>query len=171
MSEDLRQKLINLAASSQLFTLRPGDDCDLYLERTIVDAKYYGVASKEKIAKLYTAKMWLVEPERTVKYREIIKEQEGSASVLPAPKLSFEKSAFKGKVFFKKEKGVAFGFKKPADPTSFGKVYDYDFDVTKIRGPVKDLVEGNGWKFEQIILDYKPPSGRASVSAVNAAPL
>jgi len=154
--QDIRQKLIDLGASSQLFTIRPADDCELYLEHTIVDAKYYGVASKEQVAKRYAAKMWLVEPERTVKYREITKEQEASVGVLPAPKLSFEKSAFKGKVLFKKEKGLAIGFKKPADPSSFGKVYQYDFDVMKIRGPVKDLVEANGWKFEQILLDYKP---------------
>lgn len=155
LSEDLRQKLIGLGASSQLFTIKPGEDCDLYLEHTIVDAKYYGIASQEKLAKQYAAKMWLVEPERTVKYREIIQEQERSVGVLPAPKLSFEKSAFKGKVLFKKEKGVAFGFKKPADPSSFGKAYQYDFDVTKIRGPVKEVVEANGWRFEQIILDYQ----------------
>jgi len=155
LSEDLRQKLINLSASNQLFTIRRGEDCDLYLEHTIVDAKYYGVASQEKTSKRYSAKIWLVEPERTVKYREIIQEQDRSIGVLPAPKLSFEKSAFKGKVLFKKEKGVAFGFRKPADPSSFGKVYDYDFDVTKIRGPVKELVEASGWKFEQIIMDYR----------------
>lgn len=161
MYEDLRQKLINLGKSGQPFTIRPGDDCDLYLQQTIVDAEYYGTASKEKLTKLYAAKMWLVETERTVKYREIIKEQEASAGILPAPRLTFQKSAFKGKVLFKKEKGVAFGFKKPADPTSFGKVYDYDFDVTKIRGPVKQLVEANGWRFEQIILDYKPSGEQA----------
>lgn len=125
----------------------------------IVDAKYYGVASKEKVKKRYAAKMWLVEPERTVKYREIIQEETGSVGVLPAPKLSAEKSFFKGKVLFKKEKEIAFGFKKPADPSSFGKVYEYDFDVRKIRDPVKNLVEANGWKFEQIIMDYQP-SGR-----------
>jgi predicted amidophosphoribosyltransferase len=38
-------------------------------------------------------------------------------------------------------------------------VYDYDFDVMKIRGPVKELVESNGWKFEQIIFDYRSAAG------------
>ena len=104
--------------------------------------------------------MWLVEPERTVKYREIIREQKQDLGVLPASKLSFEKSVFKGKVLFQKEKGAAFGFKKHADPSSFGKAYEYDFDVTRIRGPVKHLVEANGWKFEQIILDYQPACGQ-----------
>ena len=156
LSESLRQKLVELGTSSGLFTIRPGTDCDLYLEHEIVDAKYYGVASKEQVKKQYAGKIWLVEQDRTVKYREIIEEQTGSASVLPAPKLSFQKSAFKGKVLFKKEKEVAFGFKKPADPTSFGKVYQIDFDVRKIRDPVKQLVEANGWKFEQIVMDFQP---------------
>ena len=162
LSEDLKGKLIDLGASSQLFTIRQGEDCDLYLEHTIVNAKYYGVASQEKTSKRYSAKIWLVEPERTVKYREIIQEQDRSVGILPAPKLSFEKSTFKGKVLFKKEKGVAFGFKKPADPSSFGKAYQYDFDVTKIRGPVKELVEASGWKFEQIIMDYRAPPKQQS---------
>ena len=156
LSADLRQKLIDLRTSNPSLTIRPGEDCDLYLEQTIVDAKYYGVASKEKVSKKYAAKMWLVEPERTVKYREIIQEQDSSVGVFPTPKLSFQKSTFKGKALFHKEKGISIGFKKPADPSSFGKVYEYDFDVTKIRGPVKELVEANGWRFEQIILDYQP---------------
>jgi hypothetical protein len=156
LPESLKQQLIDLGKSNELFTIRPGEDCDLYLEDKIVDANYYGVASKESLKKQYAAKIWLVEPAHTVKYREVIDEQSTSAGVLPTPKLSFQKSFFKGKVLFQKEKGAGFGFKKPADPTSFGKVYQYDFDVTKIRGPVKQLVESNGWKFEQVILDYRP---------------
>ena len=133
MSAALREKLIDLGTSNPLFTIRPGDDCDLYLAHTIVDAKYYGIGSKERVKKQYAAKMWLVESERAVKYREVIQEQDKSIGVLPAPKLGFQKS--------------------------FGKVYDYDFDVIKIRGPVKELVESNGWKFEQIIFDYRPAGG------------
>jgi hypothetical protein len=160
LSSALRQKLIDLGTSNSSFTIRLGDDCDLYLAHTIVDSKYYGIASKEQVKKQYAAKMWLVEPERTVKYREIIQERDQSLGVLPFPKLSFQKSFVKGKVLFQKEKGVAFGFKKPADPDSFGRVYDYDFDVAKIRGPVKELVESDGWKFEQIIQDYRPTRGQ-----------
>ena len=162
MPDGIRERLLALGASSQLFTVCPGEDCDLYLEHAIVDAKYYGVASKENLKKKYAAKMWLVEEERVVKYREIIKEQSSSVGVLPLPKLSAEKSFFKGKALFKKEMGVGVGFKKPGDPSSFRKVYQYDFDVTQIRGPVKELVEANGWKFEQIIMDYKPNKREAS---------
>jgi len=128
----------------------------LYLEHRIVDAEYYGIASKEAVRKKYAAKLWLVPGQRTVKYREIIEEKAASAGVLPAPKLMMKKSFFKGKVLFKKEKETAFGFKKPLDPSSLGKVYQYDFDVEKIRKPVRELVRSEGWRFEQIITDYAP---------------
>ena len=160
-----------MSQSIQQFTISPGKDCDLYLEHSIVDAKFYGIASKEQVKKQYAAKIWIVDQERTVKYREIIQEASSSAGVLPAPKLSFEKSTFKGKVLFKKEKEVAFGFKKPADPSSFGKVYEYDFDVRKIRDPIKDLVESDGWKFEQIITDYHPLAGQQKYCSQCGGPL
>jgi hypothetical protein len=156
LSDGLRERLLALGTTSQLVTIRPGEDCDLYLEHAIVDAQYFGVASRESLKKRYSAKMWLVEDERVVKYREIIREQSSSAGLLPVPKLSAEKTFFKGKVLFKKEMGVGVGFKKPGDPSSSGKVYQYDFDVAKIRGPVKELVESSGWRFEQIIMNYKP---------------
>lgn len=149
-----------MSQTTQQFTISPGKDCDLYLEHSIVDAKVYGIASKEKVKKLYAAKIWIVDESRTVKYREIIQETSSSAGVLPTPKLNFQKTAFKGKVLFKKEKEVAFGFKKPSDPASFGKAYEYDFDVRKIRDPVKDLVESEGWKFEQIVTDHHPLAGQ-----------
>ncbi len=59
--------------------------------------------------------------------------------------------------------GVGVGFKKPGDPSSVGTVYKYDFDVNRIRGPVKELVEANGWKFEQIIMDHKPSKRAVSI--------
>jgi len=156
LTGNLRLKLLELGSSNPLFSIKPGDDCDLYLEHSIVDSQYYGVASKEKVKKRYRAKIWLIERDRTVKYREILEAQSGSVGVLPAPKLTVEKSFIKGKVLFKKEREVAFGFRKSADSTSFGKVYQYDFEVQRIRDPVKQLVESEGWKFEEIITDYSP---------------
>ena len=57
LSATIREKLIDLGTSNPLFTIRPGDDCDLYLAHTIVDAKYYGIGSKERVKKQYAAKM------------------------------------------------------------------------------------------------------------------
>ena len=48
-----------------------------------------------------------------------------------------EKKFFRGKIFVHKEFSKEWSFRKRGDPTSFGKVYDYSFDVKKIRMPIK----------------------------------
>ena len=149
---ELIQTLLRLGESSQDFKITPSSDCDLLVEHKIIDAKYFGVVSEEKLKKTYRAKMWLDEGSKEVKYQEILEDQSRSVGVLPAPKLEFSKSFFKGKSLFQKEKSIAFGFKRPLDPTSLGKVYDYSFDVEKVRRPIRQAVEGAGWKFTQIIL-------------------
>lgn len=148
----LIEAILTLAKNSGDFTVSPSTDCDLRVEQKIVDATYYGVTSQEKVRKTYRAKMWLNDDVKVVKYQEILADTSRSIGVLPTPKLEFGKSMFKGKVLFKKERGAAFGFKKPLDPTSFGKTYDYSFDVEKIRGPIRKTVEAAGWKFEHVIL-------------------
>jgi hypothetical protein len=69
---------------------------------------------------------------RKKKYQEILADRSSVMGVLPTPQLQFEKSIWKGKVLFKKEKGVGFEFKKPLDLGSFGKAYDFSFDTEKI---------------------------------------
>jgi hypothetical protein len=149
---ELIEAIFTLAENNADFTALPSTDCDLQVKQKIVDATYYGVASQENVRKTYRAKMWLNDDAKVVKYQEILADTSRSIGVLPTPKLEFGKSMFKGKVLFKKERGAAFGFKKPLDPTSFGKAYNYSFDVEKIRGPIKEAVEAAGWKFEHVIL-------------------
>ncbi len=149
---ELMQSLLKLGENNPDFTISTSNDSDLLLERKIVDVKYYGLASEEKVAKTYRAKIWLDEGAREVKYQEILADQSRNIGILPSSKLEFKKSIFKGKVLFQKEKSVAFGFKEPFDPKSFGKVYDYSFDVETVRDPVRRTVENAGWKFNQVIL-------------------
>lgn len=149
---ELIQKLLRLGESSPDFKITSSRDCDLLVERKIVDVKYFGLVSEEKLKRTYRAKMWLDDGAKEVKYQEILEDQSRSVGVLPAPKLEFSKSFFKGKTLFQKEKGTAFGFKRPLDPTSLERVYDYSYHVEKIREPIKQAVEGAGWKFTQIIL-------------------
>ena len=150
--DDLIRSLLKLGESNSEFSIVRSEESDLLLERRIVDAKYYGVASEEKLRKTYRARMWLDDAKKEVRYQEILEDQSGSVGVVPTPKLNFEKTFMKGKVLFKKEKGIAFGFKKPLDPGSFGKVYDYSYDAEKIRTPVRHIVDAAGWKFNQVIL-------------------
>jgi len=150
--DDLIQSLLKLGESNSEFSIVRSEESDLLLEQKIVGAKYYGVASEEKLRKTYRARMWLDDAKKEVRYQEILEDQSGSVGVAPTPKLDFEKIFIKGKFLFKKEKGIAFGFKKPLDPGSFGKVYDYSYDAEKIRTPVRQIVDAAGWKFNQVIL-------------------
>jgi len=150
---ELIQSLLKLGENNPNFAISNSDDSDLLLEQKIVDAKYYGLASEERVRKVYRAKIWLDEEAREVKYQEVLADQSRRIGVWPSSKLEFKRSIFKGKVLFQKEKSMAFGFKKPLDPKSFGKVYDYSFDVETIRDPVRRTIEDAGWKFTQVILE------------------
>ena len=149
---ELIQALLKLGENSSDFKITTSTDSDLLLEQKIVDAKFYGVASEEKLKKVYRAKIWIDDGRKEVKYQEILSDRSSVVGVLPTPQLQVEKSIWKGKVLFKKEKGVGFGFKKPLDPGSFGKAYDFSFDTEKIRRPIRQVVENAGWKFNQVIL-------------------
>ena len=149
---ELIQALLKLGENSSDFRITASTDSDLLLEQKIVDAKFYGVASEERLKNVYGARIWIDDGRKEVKYQEILADRSSVIGILPTPQLQFEKSIWKGKVLFKKEKGVGFGFKKPLDPRSFGKVYDYSFDTEKIRQPIRQVVENAGWKFNQVIL-------------------
>jgi len=146
----LLRQILQLGSSSSEFTVNTSNETDLVVERKIVDAEYYKVVGKEELKETYKAYLLLDEGRYEAKYYEIMTSEAKSAGIFPTPSLHVKKEFVKGKTLFKKESGKAWGWKKP-DPRSFGKVYDYEFDVRKIREPIKSLIERNGWKFTQVL--------------------
>ena len=63
-----------------------------------------------------------------------------------------EKKFSAGKVFGLKEYGKVWGVKNDSYQASVGKIYDYSFDVSKVRDPIRKLIEDSGLKFKQVIL-------------------
>ena len=61
---ELIQALLKLGENSSDFRITASADSDLLLEQKIVDAKFYGVASEEKLQKIYQAKMWIDEEKK-----------------------------------------------------------------------------------------------------------
>lgn len=147
---DLLRQILQLNSSSSEFIANTSNETDLVIERKIVDGEYYKIVGKEGLKETYKAYLLLDEGRREARYYEIITSKAKSAGISPTPSLHVEKEFIKGKTLFKKESGKAWGWKTP-DPRSFGKVYDYEFDVRKIREPVKSLIEQNGWKFTQVL--------------------
>jgi len=147
---DILRQILQLGSSSNEFTANTSSETDLVIERKIVDAEYYKVVGKEGLKETYKAYLLLDESRREARYYEVITSEAKSAGIFPTPGLHVEKEFVKGKTLFKKESGKAWGW-KTSDPRSFGKVYDYEFDVQKIREPIKSLIEQNGWKFTQVL--------------------
>ncbi len=145
--EDLSQKLVELSQQSDQFTLNKSPETDFVVERKIVDASGYGIAGVDELKKTYKAYLLLDEEKHEARYNE---EMHESSRELGPSGLSGEKKFFRGKVIGSKQFGKEWGFKKGGDPTSFDKVYDYSFDVKKLREPIKKLVEESGWKFKQV---------------------
>jgi len=147
---DLLRQILQLSSGSSEFTANPSDETDLVVERKIVDAEYYKVVGKEGLKETYKAYLLLDEERHEARYYEIITSEAKSTGIFPTPSLHVEKEFIKGKSLFKKESGKAWAW-KTHDPRSFGKVYDYEFDVRKIREPIKSLIEQSGWKFTQVL--------------------
>lgn len=147
---DLLRQILQLSSSSNEFTANTSNETDIVVKRRTLDAEYYKVVGKEGLKETYKAYLLLDEERHEARYYEIITSEAKSADISPASNLHVEKEFFKGKTLFKKESGKAWGW-ETSDPRSFGKVYDYQFDVRKIREPIKSLIEQNGWKFTQAL--------------------
>ena len=83
--------------------------------------------------------MKLVEDSKTVLYNEEMGELEWAVGLSDEP-VRFRYSKFRGRVLFSKRKAVAYAFKELVPP-DWGKVYEFDFDVNMIRGPIIETVE------------------------------
>jgi len=147
---DLLRQILQLSSGSSEFTANPSNETDLVVERKIVDAEYYKVVGKEGLKETYKAYLLLEEERHEARYYEIITSEAKSTSIFPTPRLHVEKEFIKGKSLFKKESEKVWAW-KTHDPRSFEKVYDYEFDVRKIREPIKSLIEQSGWKFTQVL--------------------
>ncbi len=101
---ELIQTLLKLGENSSDFRITASTDSDLLLEQKIVDAKFYGVASEERLKNVYGARIWIDDGRKEVKYQEILADRSSVIGVLPTPQLQFEKSIWKGRFFSRKRK-------------------------------------------------------------------
>jgi hypothetical protein len=149
---DLSAKLTELAQKSDQFTLAGSSETDFVVERKIADASGYGILGVDELKKSYRAFLLLDEQTHEARYNEEMTETSREAGFSSGGiGISGEKSFFRGKTLGSKQFGKEWGFKKGGDPSSLGKVYDYSFDVSKIRDPIKKVVEDSGWRFKQVV--------------------
>lgn len=141
----LIDRIFSLNSPDLPYQIRRGDDTDLVVEWKIVDARWYGIFSKERIKETYQAYILADGGRHTVRYYEELGAVEWNADT---PKATFQKQFFKGRVLYRKSWGVQYGIK---EDSTVGKVYKYKFDINVVRDPIKKFVEDSGWEFVSVI--------------------
>ncbi len=139
----LAGKIRALAAEKAPFVVGPSDESDLLVQLNIVDAKWYEIFAKAGLTKTYRIFLLLDDAAHEVRALEETGELTWKAGV---PTASFSVEFFRGRTIGQKEFGTAYAFKEKS-PGSFGKVYEYRFDVNDVKGPLIEAVTASGWSF------------------------
>ena len=145
--EILINRLLSLSDPAQPYHIIPGQDCDLIAEWKLADATWYGILNKNQLKIAYRVNLLVDEPRHSVRCYERYTSVSWSAGMQgPVPGFNFTKSFFGGRIFFKKSWGVVYAI-KDVKTMEAGKVYEYHFDIDKIRKPIIDMVEKSGWEW------------------------
>jgi hypothetical protein len=144
--EKLKECILNINSADLPYQINPSDKTDLELIWKIADAKWLGIFSKEKIKTTYRAFIYLDESKHAVRFWQAIDNVEWVAG---APKVHFQKEFFRGKVIYQKSSAVQYGLK---EDKTFGKVYEYNFDIHQISDPIRKQALDGGWDFVEVMM-------------------
>lgn len=148
--EKLKQKILGLNSPKLPYGIKPAKETDLMVEWKIVDAKWFALFARERLSKTYRAYLVLDGSRKSVRYCE----ETGSVHWFAGtdgslkPSVEFEKTFFRGRILFQKSWGMQYGIK---EDLTLGKVYEYSFDVGRVRGPIAKVVEESGWEFVPVV--------------------
>jgi len=143
--QELIERLLALDDPAQPFHYRTDSQYDLVAEWRIADASWWGFFSRYRLQETYRAKICLNEAHREAR---VLEERArvrwvGNGS---QPSVSWEAHRFQGVVLAERTREVEYGFRRPLSP-DWGRVVDYDFDVWRVKGPIRDTVLASGWIF------------------------
>ncbi|MCC6906203.1 MAG: hypothetical protein IT326_10200 [Anaerolineae bacterium] len=146
-SQDVYNALMALNRPTAPYQIVDGraENCDLIAEWKIVDAGWYEVFGQAGLKKVFRIYMKLDPAKREVRMMDREFAVQWSAGV---PQLGAEASFFQGQkaeISF----GTGYAFTEQLEP---GVVYRYKFNTSEIKTPVKQAVEGCGWKVRGVAL-------------------
>jgi hypothetical protein len=144
--EKLKERILSINSPDFPYQLKPSAKTDFELVWKIADAKWLGIFTKERIKTAYRAYIYLDESKHSVRFWQAIDNVEWVAG---APKVHFQKEFFRGKIISQKSYGVQYGIK---EDKSFGKVYEYSFDIKQISGPIRKAALDGGWEFVEVMM-------------------
>lgn len=140
---ELKEKIIGLGGKKIPFKITESDKTDILVELKVVDAEWYEIFAKAGLEKTYQIYLLMDDNKSEVRALEKIGEVSWKKGV---PTISFSKSSFQGRTIAYKEFGTSYAFKEPK-PSSFGKIYEYSFDVNDVKNPLIEIVTSSGWSY------------------------
>jgi hypothetical protein len=159
--ERLKKLLLALNGEDKPFEVKASPETDLLIEWKIADARWFALFGKEGLKETYRAYLLLDESRHSVRYCEEllkIRWQAGDQGAAK-PAFSYQKQFFRGRILFQKSWEAQYGIKVDL---SFGKVYEYKYDIREIRNPVRRLIVENGWEFVPVVSKRHAVFGRKS---------
>ncbi len=147
---ELVSRLLSLNDPNLPWEVAEGEEegVDLVARWKLADARWWEILSRAGLRVYYLGRMRLLDESKTVLYSEEMGELEWEAGLSGEP-FRFRYSRFRGRILFSKRKAVAYAFKS-LWPPDWGEVYEFDFDVNAVRGPLIETVERAGWLFQPV---------------------
>ncbi len=144
--EELAKRLLALNATKVPYTISPSSETDLMLEWKIADAAWWGFFSRNRVCQTYRAYILLDPQRKSARYYEETARVDWSAGSdgLLKPFITYRKQSFHGRILFQKS------WEKQYSPNG-SLVYEINFDVNRLRAPVKAAVEQAGWEFVPVV--------------------
>jgi len=149
-SQRLKRLLFELNSETKPYKLAPSPETDILIEWKIADSKWFAFFGNERIKHTYRAYVLLDEPRKSVRYCEELVKVRWLAAVNGGvnPVISYQKQFFRGKILFQKTWETQYGIR---EDLSFGKVYEYKYDIRAFRDPIRKIILENGWEFVHVV--------------------
>lgn len=146
--EELERRLLSLNNPKYPWEIVRGKESDFIARWKLADSKWWEIMGRAGLKMIYRGLLLIDDDKKQVRYFEEMEELTWSAGFRPNI-VEVRKSYFGGRIFFSKRKAVAYGIKS-LNPFETGELYNINFDVNMIRGPIIETVERAGWNFTPV---------------------
>lgn len=151
--DDLWAILMTLSRDDHPWVVRPCPEeprAHFVAEWRIADARWWGLAQRNGLSSAYRA--WFALDERVHELRcteeeTSVRWSAGTQGLVPA--VAWERSSFQGIVLFQRTREMVAGLRE--EPSlSPGVVVSYDFDPSRVKGPIIRSALEHGWAYRPV---------------------
>ena len=150
-ADRLKERLLSINSPELPYEIKTMPETDFLVEWKIADAKWFALFAKERLQETYRGYLLLDDSLKSARYCEELASVQWIAgnSGRGSPALSYRKQFFRGRILYQKSREIQYGIREDLTP---GKIYDYKFDVRKVRDPIKKMIEDSGWEFVPVVM-------------------